>query len=121
MKTFTNIKLQKVAGNAAAGVFYLTIGQESIKSKQLFYTRFRENCLTENTVTNQVNTAMIFSLLYNNESSITKNAQQSVHLTLGSLRTSQAVFYALSFFQLDGFAVPTPAQVTQTVRRLRKK
>ena len=42
-------------------------------------------------------------------------AQQSVHLTLGSLRTSQAVFYALAFFWLDGFAVPTPAQVTQTV------
>jgi len=38
-----------------------------------------------------------------------------VHLTLGILRKSQAVSYALSFFQLDGFAVPTPAQVTQTV------
>jgi hypothetical protein len=38
-----------------------------------------------------------------------------VHLTLGSLRKSQAVFYALSFFWLDGFAVPAPAQVTQTV------
>jgi hypothetical protein len=38
-----------------------------------------------------------------------------VHLTLGSLRKSQAVFYASAFFQLDGFAVPTPAQVTQTV------
>ncbi|MFN8435352.1 MAG: hypothetical protein U0V18_15105 [Anaerolineales bacterium] len=46
------------------------------------------------------------------------HAQQSVHLTLGILRTSQAVFYALSFFWLDGFAVPTPAQVTQTVGRL---
>jgi hypothetical protein len=45
-------------------------------------------------------------------------AQQSVHLTLGILRTSQAVFYALSFFWLDGFAVPAPAQVTQTVGRL---
>jgi len=44
-----------------------------------------------------------------------KTAQQSVHLTLGILRQSQAVFYALSFFQLDGFAVPTPAQVTQAV------
>jgi ABC-type multidrug transport system fused ATPase/permease subunit len=42
-----------------------------------------------------------------------------VHLTLGILRKSQAVFYALPFFQLDGFAVPTPAQVTQTVGRLR--
>jgi len=38
-----------------------------------------------------------------------------VHLTLGILRQSQAVFYAFSFFWLDGFAVPTPAQVTQTV------
>jgi hypothetical protein len=44
-----------------------------------------------------------------------KNAQQSVHLTLGILRTSQAFFYALSFFWLDGFAVPAPAQVTQAV------
>jgi len=40
-----------------------------------------------------------------------------VHLTLGILRQSQAVFYALAFFWLDGFAVPTPAQVTQTVGR----
>jgi hypothetical protein len=47
-----------------------------------------------------------------------QNAQQSVHLTLGILRTSQAVFYALSFFWLDGFAAPTPAQVTQPVGRL---
>jgi hypothetical protein len=47
-----------------------------------------------------------------------KTAQQSVHLTLGILRQSQAVFYAFSFFQLDGFAVPAPAQVTQTVGRL---
>jgi hypothetical protein len=44
-----------------------------------------------------------------------------VHLTLGILRTSQAVFYALSFSQLDGFAVPAPAQVTQTVRQPRAK
>jgi len=49
------------------------------------------------------------------ESCKTKAAQQSVHLTLGILRTSQAVSYALSFFWLDGFAVPAPAQVTQTV------
>jgi hypothetical protein len=42
-------------------------------------------------------------------------AQQSVHLTLGILRKSQAVSYAFSFFWLDGFAVPAPAQVTQTV------
>ncbi len=34
------------------------------------------------------------------------------------LRTSQAVSYALAFFRLDGFAVPAPAQVTQTVSRL---
>jgi hypothetical protein len=49
------------------------------------------------------------------------STQQSVHLTLGILRTSQAVFYALSFFWLDGFAVPAPAQVTQTVGRFRAK
>jgi len=42
-------------------------------------------------------------------------SQQSVHLTLGILRQSQAVFHALAFFWLDGFAVPAPAQVTQTV------
>ena len=41
-----------------------------------------------------------------------------MHLTLGILRTSQAVSHALAFFWLDGFAVPAPAQVTQTVRRL---
>ena len=51
-------------------------------------------------------------------SSFPSSCQQSVHLTLGILRQSQAVFYALSFFWLDGFAVPAPAQVTQTVRRL---
>jgi hypothetical protein len=44
-----------------------------------------------------------------------------VHLTLGILRQSQAVFYALSFFQLDGFAVPAPAQVTQTVGWQRRR
>jgi len=33
-----------------------------------------------------------------------------VHLTLGSLRKSQAVFYACAFSQSDGFAVPAPAQ-----------
>jgi hypothetical protein len=38
-----------------------------------------------------------------------------VHPTLGILRKSQAVSYALAFFWLDGFAVPAPAQVTQTV------
>ncbi len=46
--------------------------------------------------------------------------QQSVHLTLGILRKSQAVSHALSFFWLDGFAVPAPARVTQTVGRLRQ-
>jgi len=35
----------------------------------------------------------------------------------GILRKSQAVSYALSFFWLDGFAVPAPAQVTQAVSR----
>jgi hypothetical protein len=44
-----------------------------------------------------------------------------VHLTLGILRKSQAVSYAFSFFQLDGFAVPAPAQVTQTVGTTRAK
>jgi hypothetical protein len=44
-----------------------------------------------------------------------KASQQSVHLTLGILRKSQTVSYAFSFFWLDGFAVPAPAQVTQTV------
>jgi len=43
-----------------------------------------------------------------------------VHLTLGSLRKSQAVSYALAFFWLDGFAVPAPAQVTQTVETVEK-
>ena len=28
-----------------------------------------------------------------------------------------SIFHALSFFWLDGFAVPAPAQVTQTVRQ----
>jgi hypothetical protein len=40
-----------------------------------------------------------------------------VHLTLGILPQSQAVSYALSFFQSDGLAVPAPAQVTQTVKK----
>jgi hypothetical protein len=44
-----------------------------------------------------------------------KTAQQSVHPTLGILARFQAFFYALAFFWLDGFAVPAPAQVTQTV------
>jgi hypothetical protein len=48
---------------------------------------------------------------YTNDWKNSISAQQSVHLTLGILRKSQAVFYALSFFQLDGFAVPAPAQV----------
>jgi len=40
-----------------------------------------------------------------------------VHLTLGILQQSQAVFYAVTFIWLDGCAVPAPAQVTQTVGR----
>ncbi len=36
----------------------------------------------------------------------------------GILRKSQAVSYALAFFWLDGFAVPAPAQVTQSVSPL---
>jgi len=30
-------------------------------------------------------------------------------------RRFRAVFYALTFFGLDGFTIPTPAQVTQAV------
>jgi len=44
-----------------------------------------------------------------------KNAQQSVHPTLGTRRHFQAFFYALSFFQSDGVPPPAPARVTQTV------
>ena len=59
---------------------------------------------------------MAFGIMLYWKLNSSKNAsQQSVHLTLGILRTSQAVFYALAFFWLDGFAVPAPAQVTQTV------
>jgi hypothetical protein len=39
--------------------------------------------------------------------------------TLGILYESQSGSYALAFLQLDGFAVPAPAQVTQTVRPFR--
>jgi len=46
---------------------------------------------------------------------ITKNAQQSVHPTLGILARFQAFFYALAFFQSDGVPPPAPARVTQTV------
>jgi hypothetical protein len=49
-------------------------------------------------------------------------AEQSLHLTLGILRQSQAVFYALAFFWLDGFArftrwgrYPLPETMAQTV------
>jgi hypothetical protein len=38
-----------------------------------------------------------------------------VHLTLEIPGKSQAVSYALAFFQLDGFAVPAPAQELQTL------
>jgi hypothetical protein len=41
-----------------------------------------------------------------------------VHPTLGSLATSQAFFYALSFSTSDGVPPPAPARVTRTVRRL---
>jgi len=44
-----------------------------------------------------------------------------MHLTLGILAKISGIFLALSFFWLDGFAVPAPAQVTQTVGRLRRK
>jgi hypothetical protein len=62
----------------------------------------------------------LFYLFLGKVSRTTKASQQSVHLTLGILRQSQAVFYALAFFQLDGFAVPAPAQVTQAVGRLKR-
>jgi hypothetical protein len=39
----------------------------------------------------------------------------TLHPTLGILARCQAFFYALSFFWLDGFAVPAPAQVTPAV------
>jgi len=42
-------------------------------------------------------------------SSFPSSCQQSVHPTPGILRQSQAVFYALAFFWLDGFAVPRPS------------
>jgi hypothetical protein len=45
-------------------------------------------------------------------------AQQSTHLTLRILCTSQASFYALAFFQLDGFAVPVHTPVTPAIERL---
>jgi hypothetical protein len=48
-------------------------------------------------------------------------AQQSVHLTLGILRKSQAVFHALAFSQSDGVPPPAPARVTQTVGRFLAK
>ena len=43
-----------------------------------------------------------------------------MHLTLGILRQSQAVFYALAFFWLDGFAVPAPGQVAHAVETVEK-
>ena len=55
------------------------------------------------------------ALRYQLEEAKRKAAEQSMHLTLGILRTSQAFSHALAFFWLDGFAVPAPAQVTQTV------
>jgi hypothetical protein len=42
-------------------------------------------------------------------------------MMLWILRQSQAVSHALAFFWLDGFAVPAPAQVIQTVSRLLNK
>jgi hypothetical protein len=44
-----------------------------------------------------------------------KEAQQSVHPTLGILRHFQAFFYASAFSQSDGVPPPAPARVTQTV------
>ncbi|MBK9008125.1 MAG: hypothetical protein IPM31_14170 [Anaerolineae bacterium] len=53
--------------------------------------------------------------LQKKDNALHKAAEQSMHLTLGILRTSQAFSHALAFFWLDGFAVPAPAQVTHTV------
>ena len=50
--------------------------------------------------------------------SLQENVPNKACANAGGLRKSQAVFYALSFFQVDGFAVPAPAQVTHTVRWL---
>ncbi|MBK9781897.1 MAG: hypothetical protein IPP55_17940 [Anaerolineales bacterium] len=44
-----------------------------------------------------------------------KIAPNRVHLTLGILRGNLKQFLRLSIFRSDGFAVRTPAQVTQTV------
>jgi len=42
-----------------------------------------------------------------------------MHLTLGILCKSQAVFYALAFFWLDGFAAPAlVVEPVETQRRL---
>jgi hypothetical protein len=49
-----------------------------------------------------------------------KNAQQSVHPTLGILARFQAFFYASAFFQSDGVPPPAPARVTQTVETVEK-
>ncbi len=57
------------------------------------------------------------SSLHNGSESSKTATQQSVHPTLGSLRSSQAFFYALPFFPSDGVPPPAPARVTQTVRQ----
>jgi hypothetical protein len=41
-----------------------------------------------------------------------------VQLTLGILAKISGSFLALAFSQLDGFAVPAPAQLTQSVMLL---
>jgi hypothetical protein len=40
-----------------------------------------------------------------------------VYLTLVILANKLGFIYTVGWFWLDGFAVPVPAQVTQTVRR----
>ena len=47
------------------------------------------------------------------KSGLTKRAPDA-----GDSAAISSSFHALAFFWLDGFAVPAPAQVTQTVRRL---
>jgi hypothetical protein len=47
---------------------------------------------------------------FHNKSGLTKRAPDA-----GDSAHTSSSFHALAFFWLDGFAVPAPAQVTQTV------
>jgi len=50
----------------------------------------------------------------------TKNAQQSVHPTLGILRDLQAFFWLRVFSTSQTLSTPAPARVTQTVETVEK-